>query len=217
MEAIYEFDYSILNFIYEHVRCAFLDVFFPIVTFLADGGWFWIALAVVFLCFKKTRKMGICMGVSLLFGALVVNVTLKPLVARIRPYDFCDPNNPLRLNEYFHLAKEGLALLIEKQHDYSFPSGHTLASFEGAMAIFMCRRKWGIPALVLATLIAFSRLYLYVHYPSDVIVSLFLGIAIAVGAYFLVNFVWKKVEAKIEAKKTVTVEAKEEVTTSEEA
>lgn len=209
MEAIYEFDYSILNFIYENIRNAFFDAFFTAVTFLGDGGWFWIALAAVFIIFKKTRRIGVCMGVSLIVGLLAVNVTLKPLVARIRPYDFCDPENPERLNQFFHLAQQNLTLLIDKMHDYSFPSGHTLASFEGAVSIFMYKRKWGIPALVLATLIAFSRVYLYVHYPTDILFSLVLGSAIAVGAYFLVNFVFDKIEKKIGEKKTATAKANE--------
>jgi membrane-associated phospholipid phosphatase len=93
---------------------------------------------------------------------------MKPLFARIRPYDY----------QLEHFGKQ-IHLLVEAQHDFSFPSGHTIASFEAAVAIFLRNKKWGIPALVLAVLISFSRLYLYVHYPSDVLCSVILGTMIA--------------------------------------
>ena len=96
-------------------------------------------------------------------GLIVCNITLKPLVARIRPYDL--------------QAELGVAikLLCEAQHDFSFPSGHTIASFEAAVVLVKNSKKMGIPAMILAVLISFSRMYLYVHYPTDVIVSVILG------------------------------------------
>jgi len=108
------------------------------------------------------------MGAALLMGLLICNITLKPLVARIRPYDYV-------LEHY----GRNISLLVSTPHDFSFPSGHTLASFEGATALLIHNKKLGIPAMVLACLIAFSRLYLYVHYPTDVIFSVFLGIGLA--------------------------------------
>ena len=186
MEAIYEFDYAILNFIQENLATPFGDAFFSFITHLADAGWFWIATAVVLLCFKKTRKVGLCMGIALVGGLLIGNITLKPLIARIRPYDNLD-YAPLRT------AAE---LLIEAPHDFSFPSGHTLASFEGAGAIFLCNKKWGVAALVLAALIALSRLYLYVHYPTDIIAGILIALGLAYGAYKLVGFIEKKIAEK---------------------
>ena len=195
MEAIYQFDYSILNWIYDCLHTSFGDTFFKFITHLGDAGWFWIALAVVCLCFKKTRKIGICMGAALVCGLIVGNVMLKPLIARIRPYDAFDPNNPERVNRFYYLARE-VQLLISAPHDYSFPSGHTLASFEGAGAIFFCNKKYGIPALVLAALIAFSRLYLYVHYVTDVLVGAILGFVFALCAYVIVSFILKMIAEK---------------------
>jgi undecaprenyl-diphosphatase len=93
------------------------------------------------------------------------------------------------------LARE-VQLLISAPHDYSFPSGHTLASFEGAGAIFFCNKKYGIPALVLAALIAFSRLYLYVHYVTDVLVGAILGFVFALCAYVIVSFILKMIAEK---------------------
>ncbi len=180
------FDLPILDWIAQNLRCAFLDFLMPIITLLGDAGIFWIALAAVFLFIPKYRKMGLSMGVALIIGLLICNVTLKPLVGRVRPYDY----------QLEHFQKT-IVLLIEAQHDFSFPSGHTIASFEAATAMLIHNRKLGIPAMVLAVLIAFSRLYLYVHYPTDVIASVILGIGIA----FLGCFLVKKGYALYEAKK----------------
>lgn len=171
------FDLSILDWIAANLHNPFLDVLMPWITRLGDGGIFWIAIAVALLCIPKFRKVGLGMGFALLMGLLVCNVTLKPLIARIRPYDYQE--------EVFGKI---IPLLIEKQHDFSFPSGHTLASFEAATVLALNSRKAGIPALILAAVIAFSRLYLYVHYPTDVLFAVVLGIAFG----FLGNFLAKK-------------------------
>ncbi len=186
MDAIYSFDYSILNYINEHFHNAFFDGFFSIITHLADAGWFWIALAALLLCFKKTRKTGCVMGAALLMGVIFGNGILKPLIHRVRPYD----------NAAWSPAVTRATLLISPPSDYSFPSGHTLASFEGAFGLFLCNKKWGAPALVLAVLIAFSRLYFYIHYPTDVIGGMILGIGFAVASFFIVGAIWNKVTKK---------------------
>ena len=175
------FDLPILDCIQEHLQCTFLDKTMPIVTLFGDGGVFWIGVAVLLLFFAKYRKTGFSMGMALVLGLVVCNITLKPLVARIRPYDF-------QLQEF---GKE-ISLLISAQHDFSFPSGHTIASFEACTVLLLHDKRMGIPATVLAILIAFSRLYLYVHYPTDVLVSLVLGIAFGLLGNFLVNLIYKK-------------------------
>ena len=191
MEAVFSalaqgFDLPILDWIAEKLWSPFLDAVMPIITMLGDAGIFWIVLAVALLCFPNTRKIGLSMGAALLMGLLICNITLKPLMARIRPYDY----------QLAHYGKT-IALLVEPLHDYSFPSGHTLASFEGAVVLTLYNRKWGIPALVLASLIAFSRLYLYVHYPTDVLFALVLGVGIA----FLATWLVKKGYAWFETRK----------------
>ena len=175
------FDLPILDWIQEHLQCTFLDKTMPIVTLFGDGGVFWIGVAVLLLFFAKYRKTGFSMGMALVLGLVVCNITLKPLVARIRPYDF-------QLQEF---GRE-ITLLISAQHDFSFPSGHTIASFEACTVLLLHDKRMGIPATVLAILIAFSRLYLYVHYPTDVLVSLVLGIAFGLLGNFLVNLIYKK-------------------------
>ena len=171
------FDLPILDWIAEHLHCGFLDKVMPLITLLGDAGIFWIAIAVVLLFFPKTRKMGLSMGAALLLGVLICNIIMKPAFARIRPYDY----------QLEHFGKT-IQLLVATPHDFSFPSGHTIASFEAATAICIHNKKWGIPALVLACLIAFSRLYLYVHYPTDVLASVVLGIGFA----FLGSWMVKK-------------------------
>ena len=170
------FDLPLLDFIAEHLSCPFLDAVMPPVTHLADAGILWILLAAALLFFPKYRKAGLTMAVALILGLVVCNITLKPLLARIRPYDY-------QLEQF----RKTIPLLIAAPHDYSFPSGHTLASFEAATALLLYHKKAGLAALLLAVLIAFSRLYLYVHYPTDVLASILLGIGFAFLAKFLVQ------------------------------
>lgn len=170
------FDLPILDWIAANLWCPFLDAVMPVITLLGDAGIFWIAIAVVLLFSPKTRKIGLGMGAALVIGLLLCNVTLKPLIGRIRPYDY--------QLEHFGVT---IKLLIEAQHDFSFPSGHTIASFEAATVLLIHSKKAGIPAMILACLIAFSRLYLYVHYPTDVIASIILGIGIGILGNWLVQ------------------------------
>ena len=174
------FDLPILDWIQANLQCGFLDVLMPIITLFGEDGIFWIACAVILLILKKHRKTGLGMAFALIMGLILCNMTLKPLVQRIRPYDFQAQNYGITIK-----------LLIEGLHDYSFPSGHTIASFEAATVLLLNNKKLGIPAMILACLIAFSRLYLYVHYPTDVLVSIVLGIGIAFLANWLAGLCFK--------------------------
>ena len=156
------FDLPILDWIQANLQSDFMDKFMPFITVFGDAGIFWMVISALFVIFPKTRKTGLGMAFAMMIGLVVCNITLKPLVARIRPYDL--------------QAELGVTirLLCDAQHDFSFPSGHTIASFEAAV-VMLKNRKLGIPAMILAVLISFSRLYLYVHYPTDVIASVILG------------------------------------------
>lgn len=171
---------SILDWIQNHLRCDFLDGFFSFITHLGDAGLFWIALAVLLIFFKKTRKTGLMMGLALVLGLLVCNLTLKPLVARIRPFDI----------------NTAVTLLIERPHDFSFPSGHTQASIGAAAVLLIRDKRLGIPAILLAVLIAFSRLYLYVHYPTDVLTAALLGSLFAVLSVRIIDALFAKISEK---------------------
>ena len=181
------FDLPILEWIQAHLQCGVLDFLMPIITLFGEGGIFWIAWAVVLLFIPKYRKVGWSMGVALILGVLVCNVTLKPLIARPRPYDF----------QFKQFGKE-IQLLIAAQHDFSFPSGHTIASFEASTVLLIHDKRMGIPAVILAVLVTFSRLYLYVHYPTDVIFSFFAGIGFA----FLGTFIVRKIYDHLPAPKS---------------
>lgn len=177
MNGLNAFEIPILDWIQNTFACPFLDAVIPPLSSLVDGGIIWIAMALVMLFFRKTRKAGITVGVALILGLLTVNLMMKPMVARIRPYDF----NP------------GVSLLVDALHDYSFPSGHVIASFEASVALLLCRKKAiGIPAMIFAFAVAFSRMYLYVHYPTDVLASILLGTLYAVIAYFIVKYIFRR-------------------------
>ncbi len=177
LELIQNFDISAVRFIHENLSNPVLDFLMPIITLLGEGGIFWIVLTLVMLCFKRTRKSGFVMALSLIIGLLVVNVTIKPIVNRPRPYTI----------------DTDVKLLVNALSDGSFPSGHTLACFECAAALIITGfKKWGRAALVLAFLVAFSRLYLYVHYPTDVLTSMILGTAFAFFSKFAVDKIYQK-------------------------
>ena len=169
------FDLPILDWIQANMRSGFMDFIMPWITILGDAGIFWMICAGVLAITKKYRRIGFGMAIAMVLGLLVCNVTLKPLVARIRPYDFQETLG-VTIN-----------LLIEKQHDFSFPSGHTIASFEACTVMLLGSKKLGIPATILAILIAFSRMYLYVHYPTDVIASVILGTLFGVIGYLVTH------------------------------
>ncbi len=130
-------------------------------TRLGDHGLIWILLSLLLLFFRKTRKLGILSLFSLAICSIIVNVTLKPLVARSRPFE----------------EIEGIILLVKTPLDRSFPSGHTAASFAMVYIFFRYSRKFFIPVFITAILISFSRLYLNLHYPSDVAAGLLIGLS----------------------------------------
>lgn len=160
---ITKIDFSILDFIQNNMKGGIMDFIMKFITHLGDAGAIWIVIAVALLCFKKTRKAGIYLSVSLLLTALIGNVILKNIFARTRP--FIAANHPI---------------IINPPSGFAFPSGHTSSSFAAATTIGLIYKKYTPYAFILAFLIGFSRLYLYVHYPSDVLVGAILGIGIAV-------------------------------------
>lgn len=171
LEAIQSIDFAVLNWIHENLTCRALDVFFSFITHFGDAGLFWIGVGIVMLFVKRFRKAGICLLIAISLGFLVSNLILKPWVARTRPYDI----------------NTALQLLISRPSDFSFPSGHTTASIASALAIFYHHKKLGSGALTLAVLIALSRLYLYVHFPTDVLVGAMVGTLASIAAWALVN------------------------------
>lgn len=164
IEAITNLDFQILDFIQTHMRCAFLDAVMPLFTTLGNGGFLWLLLTGILLCLKTHRRRGAMLFGGLAAGFVVVNLLLKPLCARPRPSWLVD-----------------VPLLIANPTDFSFPSGHTASSFIAAFLLTAYRPRLGFIAIPAATLMAFSRLYLYVHFPSDVLGAVLLSGLIALG------------------------------------
>lgn len=161
-------DGNVLLWIQERARLRSWNFFWIAVTSLGNAGIVWFAISIVLLCQRRTRDAGRAALLSMGVCFLICNILLKNLIARTRPYD----------------AIPELTTLIPHPTDYSFPSGHTTASFACAFVlIHMLPKKYGVPIMILAVLIALSRLYVGVHYPSDVLGGM--AIAIIVSAFVL--------------------------------
>lgn len=171
MEFFLPFDGPILTFIQQHFHNPVTDAFFPFVTYLGELGACWAFLSLVLLFMKKYRRAGILMLAAMLLGTLLGEGLLKHLICRPRPFQY--------------ISSDFLPLLISPPSGYSFPSGHTCASFAAASALFSQHRREGIFAFLLASLIGFSRMFLLVHFPSDVLAGALLGAFLGFGTAFL--------------------------------
>ena len=168
LDTLIQLDGNILLWIQENIRNDFLTPIMIFITSLGNAGIIWIAVALLCFCFKKTRKIGALVTFSLIGSLVINNIIIKNLVDRIRPYEVI----------------EELNILIEKPAEFSFPSGHTASSFAAGVILFLaCPKKYGIFALILAFLIGISRLYVGVHYPTDVLGGMITGTLIAVGIW----------------------------------
>lgn len=173
--------------LHESAAGGFFDWLFPFITLFGNGGIFFIAVAVVCLLFKKGRRTGATMLVALLLGLLVTNLALKNGIARPRPY----ADELSTFFTYWQAIGHGLENEI-----YSFPSGHATASFAAMTAVFLCgNKKYSYLAYVLALLIGFSRIYIQVHYASDIVGGALVGTLCGIGAWLLIRFWFKKMAA----------------------
>ena len=181
-DAILHADQAILNGIQDLFRCEFLDVFFTFVTKLGNAGFVWILIGLLMCCFKKYRRTGVVMLCSVAAAFLIGEVTIKPLIGRLRPF----------------MDNAAVQLLIDPPRGFSFPSGHSMSSFAAATALYLCGdRKVSWTWYLGAFLIAFSRLYLYVHYPSDVLTGAVLGSLTAWAVYALFRHFWPRGKVKV--------------------
>nr|WP_027872146.1 phosphatase PAP2 family protein [[Eubacterium] cellulosolvens] len=170
-------DHAILVFIQNYLRFPFLDPVMKFLSFLGELGWFWIALVLVLMLFKKTRKAGIVAAISLAIVFCLSWFGIKPLVGRVRPY-----------NDYADLIPLGYI-----PTDLSFPSGHTATAFAVVLVLQrMIPNKFSVPLIILATLISLSRLYNCVHYPTDVLCGFLLAYVISQLVCFVALRVLKR-------------------------
>lgn len=164
MQAFAQWEGRLLIWVQENLRGGFMNGLMRFLSMIGDAGMVWILVTLILLARPKTRRMGFSCAVSMILTLIIVNLTIKPLAARTRPYELI----------------EGLTLLVDAQQDFSFPSGHSANSFACAWVIFRTmRKKWKFVPLALAGLIAFSRLVVGVHYPSDVLAGVLIGMVLA--------------------------------------
>lgn len=182
MNFITKIDIAILNLI-QNLKSPLMDKMMTTITALGNMGIFWILLILIFLTSKEYKKLGKLMLICLLLNTIIVNLILKPAVGRIRPFEIVD----------------GIKLLVLKPQDPSFPSGHSAISFcmLTVILLFSNSKSLKIITSILAVLIAFSRLYLYVHFPSDVFCGIFIG---ALTSIFTLKFYFSKTGLKFRKK-----------------
>lgn len=160
-----------------------LDSIMTVITTAGNAGIFWILVGIVLLFFKKYRRIGIQTILAMAITYMIGNLILKNLIHRDRPC-WIDPS---------------ISLLVKSPSDYSFPSGHSMNGFAAAVTLLYNDRRLGIPAMIFASIIAFSRLYHFVHFPTDVFAGILIGSAVAV----IVCFSFHKVEEKLQKKQKI--------------
>lgn len=167
------------NILYAIPRSAAMDSFFLALTKIAGSyGQLWVIVAALLLIFKKTRKTGVAVLVAYAAVFLLGQFALKNLFSRPRPCQI----------------DQDFALLVARPSSSSFPSTHSAWAFAAATAIFMGHRKAGIAAYAVAALIGFSRLYMFLHFPTDVLAGMAMGIGLGVFAHWITGRVWKRFE-----------------------
>ncbi|MCR4615429.1 MAG: phosphatase PAP2 family protein [Clostridiales bacterium] len=186
MDAVLKFDWTVFQWVEKNLWNPVLDKIFPIITVFGNKGLFWIILALVLCMTKKYRRVGLIMAVAIILDGVSVNLILKNVFERPRPFDLEAWKGVFQYPE-----------LIKKPSDYSFPSGHTVVCFAGAVSLFAADKKWmGVAGIILAILVGFSRIYLHVHYCTDVLAGIVIGILCGVIAMLIVNSIDKKIQQK---------------------
>lgn len=182
------FDMSVFTFFGEQIQSATMNIVAEFITFFG-GSEFVIPMAVagaLMIPFKKTRKFGMAVLFAVLVGTLLTNLVMKPLFARPRPYVYY-ADNPVFMS--WHEFAGG-----HLESEKSFPSGHTTAAFELGVAIFLVMKNkkvaWILPAF--SALVGLSRIYLMVHYVTDVIGGVLVGTFAGIMGYLIMKAIIEK-------------------------
>lgn len=222
------FDLSVFEWI-QSIQTGILNTIMVVITTLGDEGIFFIALGIVLMCFKKHRKAGMAVLVALLVMEVGNNLVLKELIARPRPFFIFNPDAiPLDHKNYAEILEKVTASverlpelaarwvdtyrfpnLVHAPSSWSFPSGHTSSAFAAAFAVLWYNRKIGIPTVVFAALMGFSRIYVQVHYCTDVIAGTLVAVVYALIAVLIMKYlfpvadkyVFSKIEEAVKNKK----------------
>jgi len=180
------FDYAILEFWHSVAKTAgsFLTPIMELVSITGDKGLMLLIFGLILMCFSKTRRTGICVFCAICCGAIITNVTLKPLIARVRPYEASDMLRAFW--EYVGASAES---------DLSFPSGHATAATAAMAGLTLSRgKKYLMICVPYVALMCISRNYLMVHYPSDVIVGVIAGAIGALIAFYITKYIYSVIE-----------------------
>lgn len=198
MSSFFQWDGDFLLWVQEHLRFDGLTPFMKAVTVLGNAGVFWLALTFLMFFIPKTRRAALASTLGIVFVYITCNLITKNLVNRIRPYE----------------VVEGLERLVAKPTDASFPSGHTAISFGSAVALFFyLDRRLGIGLLSLAAMIAWSRLYVGVHYPTDVLGGLVFGVTMGILGHLAADRLWPVLVNKFGKSPDTAQQANEDVGT----
>lgn len=183
----YRFDYAILEATHNFATATngFFTPFMHFISFFADGAICMFLLGVLLMLFAKSRRTGVCVFLAVCIGAVFTNLLLKQLVARARPY----ADETRAFFEWWQYVG------APTESDLSFPSGHTTATAAAMTGLFLTTpKKYSFPALFFILLMGFSRMYLVVHYPTDVLGGLVSGVAAAMLSYFLTRLIFRILE-----------------------
>ena len=199
-DSFLHFDLSIFEWV-QSIQNSVLDMFFKIYTTLGEAGILFIGIAIALIITKKFRKVGFAMIVALAIMVVGNNLILKNIFARPRPFNLDPDQYAWWFDKYIYPD------IVEKPTSFSFPSGHSSSAFAAAFVAMFYNRKWGGIIAVLAFFMGFSRIYVEVHYPTDVIAGIFVGLIYALLAAIVVKFaypvferIWDKIFGKKKAK-----------------
>ena len=168
-----DWEFYVLNFIRDNFSGSILDFIATTLGFLGRGPIYIVILILAFI-FRRSRPFARSLSASFILSLTCCNLIIKNIVGRIRPYDL----------------NTTISLIVKAEHDYSFPSAHTVLAFVMATTVFIYNKPLGAVAYIFAVVMGLSRLYLYVHFPTDVICGMVFGILLAIAGHYIVGLLF---------------------------
>ena len=172
---------EVLFWIRDNLTCGFMDWLMSTVSLLCTADIIWFVLAAVLIYRKDTRKVGVTLLLALIISIVICNGILKPTVERIRPYD-----------------EFGVSLIVPASSEFSFPSGHTTGVTVVTAVLLKHFRKWGYLMSIFAVMVMFSRMYLFMHYPTDILGGIAVGIVSVILAHIIMSYLERRKEGRID-------------------